>query len=113
MPIAFYTGTHWGVIGLAYAWLCMYPLVFFITAWRTCGAVGVRIVDYLRQLCRPVVAGMIMYATVYFLQPFVYGSAGDWVYLAQLMLIGIFAYAAAMLLIDRAGLRETLALIRS
>jgi len=113
MPLAFYAGSHWGVIGLAYAWLCMYPLVFFITAFRTCALVGVKLVDYLLQMTRPVAAGMIMYASVYFLQRFAYGSAGDWVYLAQLVIVGALAYGSAMVLIDRAGLRETLELIRS
>lgn len=113
MPVAFYTGTHWGVIGLAYAWLCMYPLVFFITAFRTCAAVGLNLTDYLRQMFRPVAAGIIMYATVVFLQQFVFGTIGDWLYLAQLVLAGAVSYAGAIFIIDREGFRETLELIRS
>ncbi len=112
MPLSFYAGTHWGVIGLAYAWLAMYPLVFLITASRTCAIVDVRLRDYLRQMIRPVMAGMIMYATVYFMQFFVYGSSGEWLYLLQLMLVGIAAYGSAMALIDREGLRESLELLR-
>ncbi len=112
MPMAFFTGTHWGVIGLAYAWLCMYPLVFLITAMRTCKIVNVELIDYLQQMCRPVAAGMIMYATVYFLTFFAYGYSGGWLYLLQLVLGGVLAYGGAMLLIDRNGLRETLQLIR-
>ena len=113
MPVAFYFGARWGAIGLAYAWLCMYPLVFFITAYRTCRKVGLGIVRYGRQMIRPVAAGMIMYAAVYFLQAYVYGSAGDWLYLLQLIAIGVCAYGIAMLLIDREGMLETVQLIRS
>ncbi len=113
MPVAFYFGSRWGVIGLAYAWLCMYPLVFFITAYRTCHKVGLGIGEYLLQMFRPVVAGMIMYATVYFLQGFAYGAVGDWLYLSQLVLTGAITYGVAMLLIDRNGMLETLQLIRS
>jgi O-antigen/teichoic acid export membrane protein len=113
MPAAFLFGTRWGVIGLAYAWLCMYPLVFFVTALRTCRVVGARMMDYFRQMLRPVAAGMIMYASVKFMQPHVYGGSGDWVYLLQLVLVGVIAYGTAMLLIDRAGLRETVELIRA
>jgi hypothetical protein len=91
----------------------MYPLVFLITAFRTCAKVGAGIVEYLLQMARPVAAGMIMYASVYFVQGAVYGSVGDWVYLLQLVGIGAISYAAAMLLIDRHGMRETLQLIRS
>ncbi len=54
-----------------------------------------------------------MYVTVYFMQSFAYGSVGEWLYLLQLIVVGVLAYGAAMLLIDRDGLRETLTLIRS
>jgi teichuronic acid exporter len=113
LPAAFYVGSRWGIIGLAYAWLCMYPLVFFITAFRTCARVGVGVIEYLRQMARPVAAGMIMYASVYFVQHAVFGSVGDWVYLLQLVSVGAISYGVAMLLIDRDGMRETLQLIRS
>jgi teichuronic acid exporter len=113
MPIAFVFGTRWGVIGLAYAWLGAYPLVFLATAVRTCAVVGASTLDYFRQMVRPVAAGLIMYATVIFMQQHVYGGTGDWLYLLQLVLIGVLSYTAVMLVIDRRGLRETLALIRS
>ena len=113
MPVAFYIGARWGVLGLAYAWLCVYPLVFLITAFRTCNKVGLSIGKYLLQMFKPVAAGMIMYATVYLLQGLVFGSLGDWLYLSQLVAIGAVAYCAAMLLIDRKGVSETLQLIRS
>jgi teichuronic acid exporter len=113
MPMAFYLGTHWGVLGLAYAWLAMYPVVFLITAMRTCRIVEVHLADYFRQMIRPLIAGMIMYAAVHFLQFFAYGSPSEWLYLMQLVLVGILAYIGAMALIDRPGLSETLELIRS
>lgn len=113
MPLAFFVGTRWGVIGLAYAWLCMYPVVFLATAARTCAVVGLGLPHYLGTMLRPVAAGMIMYATVYFMQRAIFGSSGEWVYLLQLVLIGAVAYGTAMMLIDRRGLRETLELIRS
>ncbi len=74
---------------------------------------GLGIVNYVLQMLRPVAAGIIMYATVYFLQGFVYGSVGDWLYLVQLITIGVITYGVAMLLIDRDGVLETLQLIRS
>jgi hypothetical protein len=97
---------------LAYAWLGMYPVVFLISAIRACKAIDVRIGEYVRQLQRPLTAGIIMYAAVYALKFLAYGTPGEWLYLIQLVLVGILAYGIAMLLIDRAGLRETLQLIR-
>jgi hypothetical protein len=70
------------------------------------------VVDYLKQMLRPVAAGMIMYAVVVFFQQHVFGSVGDWLYLIQLVMLGALSYAGAMLVIDRQGLQETLELIR-
>ena len=91
----------------------MYPVVILITATRTCRAIDVRLKEYARQMYRPLIAGIIMYAAVYALKFLVYGSPGEWLYLIQLVLVGILAYGMAMLLIDRAGLKETLELIRA
>ncbi len=113
MPVAFYIGTRWGVAGLAYAWLCAYPLVFIVTALRTCAAIGVRPGEYFRQLVRPFAAGIVMYGLVCLLRQHAYGAVGEWLYLLQLVVPGALMYLASMLIIDRASLRETLALIRS
>ena len=113
MPVAFYIGASgWGVIGLAYAWLCMYPVVFFITAIRACPLVGLSIREFFAQMIRPVTAGAVMYAAVYGTQKIAYGVPSDWFYLLQLVAAGVLSYGAAMLLIDRNGVRETLELVR-
>ena len=108
MPFAFITGTRWGVTGLAYAWLAMYPVVYLIAAIRTCRIVGVPIRGYAAQLARPLAAAVAMYVLVAGFREIAIGSPGDWLYLAQLVLGGAVAYMAAMWLIDRPALRETL-----
>jgi teichuronic acid exporter len=113
MPLAFYAGTFWGVIGLAYAWLGMYPIVFLVTAYRACSVVGVQMVDYLRELSRSFTAAVIMYVAVYLTREFVYGSPADWFYLLQLVAVGIVVYITAMVCIDRQSLREAVDLLRA
>ncbi|MFT4519672.1 MAG: teichuronic acid exporter [Halioglobus sp.] len=113
MPAAFYVGSGWGVIGLAYAWLCAYPVVFVVTAARACLAVELSALHYFAQMARPVAAGLIMYATLSFLQTFPPVIATQWVYLVALIAAGALTYGAAVLLIDRKGVTEVFALIRS
>lgn len=113
MPVAFFIGTRWGVVGLAYAWLLMYPVVFIVTAARTCAMVAVSLSDYSRQILRPLAAGLAMYAAVMWAASVAYGAPGDWTYLVQLVVTGALVYAGTMLVVDRAGLRETLELIRN
>ena len=113
MPLAFYIGTHWGVLGLAYAWLAMYPVVYLFSVFCTCRAVGVPVPDYFRQLVRPLLAGLVMYAVVLALGSLSGGVPGEWGYLLQLVLAGILAYGLAMLALDRDSLRDTVDLLRS
>lgn len=113
MPLAFYCGSHWGVIGLAYAWLCMYPVVFLITAFRACSTVQLGLALYLSQMWRPLAAAVVMYGAVLVLGLIVSGQPGQWFHLLQLVAAGALAYAVALLLIDRPGVGETLALLRS
>ena len=63
-------------------------------------------------MLRPVTAGAVMYAAVYGIQKVAYGVPSDWFYLLQLVAAGTLSYGVAMLLIDRNGVRETLALVR-
>lgn len=113
MPVAFVLGTRWGVIGLAYAWLGMYPLVFVLTAARTCRLVGVSLGDYAGQIVRPLAAGGVMYGAVYLTATLVDGASGDWLHLLLLVTVGVIGYYGAIALIDRKGLQDTLRLIRS
>ena len=113
MPVALYIGANeWSVIGLAYAWLGMYPVVFFITVFRSCPLVGLSIWKYFAQMLRPVIAGAVMYAAVYGLSLVAIGKPTDWYYLAQLVAMGAVVYLGAMMLINREGMRETMELIR-
>jgi O-antigen/teichoic acid export membrane protein len=112
MPVAFYTGTRWGVTGLACAWLAMYPVVFCIAAVRTCRIVSVPVTAFAGQMARPLAASVAMYVLVTGSRGIATGVPGDWLYLAQLVLAGVVVYAVVMVLIDREALGETLELIR-
>ncbi|MDX1734918.1 MAG: lipopolysaccharide biosynthesis protein [Halioglobus sp.] len=114
MPLAFVAGAMGGgVMGLAYAWLLMYPVVFVITAWRSCSVVGVALGDYFAQLLRPALVALVMYAAVLLLAGLLPASLGPWPRLLLLAAAGAVLYFAGMLLVARQGLKETLFLIRA
>lgn len=113
MPLAFYLGTRWGVLGLAYAWLAMYPLVFVLTLWRTLSVVRLSLPTYLGQLLKPLAGAIAMYVLVTGFSSLGYGSQGEWLRLAQMILLGVTVYGLVMWLIDRGSLQETLELIRT
>jgi O-antigen/teichoic acid export membrane protein len=41
MPLAFFAGLHWGAMGLAYAWLAVFPLLPLFTFVQARGKLGI------------------------------------------------------------------------
>ncbi len=113
MPMAFLIGARWGMLGLALAWLGMYPLVFAVTAWRSCREVALAPAAYILALVRPLMASLLMLVLVTQADPWLPGASGGWVHLGAQVLLGVVVFGGGMLLIDRRGLAETLYLIRS
>lgn len=112
MVLAFVLGSQWGVIGLAYAWMLMYPVVFLIVALRSCRAVELSLLLYLAQLRWSVAAGLIMYGCVWAFTPFVSLAFGPLGELAQLVALGAGVYVLSLWLLDRGSLSDTLSLLR-
>ena len=113
MPLAFAAGALWaGALGMAYAWLAAYPLVFLITAWRSCNAAGISVVEYLGELRKPVIAGVLMYVVVLYLGDYVHDAFSAGLRLLILAGTGAAVYLALMFFIDRSSLLQTWALLK-
>jgi teichuronic acid exporter len=59
-PPAFLLGSHWGVIGVCYAWLGAYPLVFTLIAFIAARRGGLDMGAVLFTPVQPMVAGAVM-----------------------------------------------------
>lgn len=113
MPVAFYVGAHWGALGLACAWLAMYPPVFLAVAWRSCHVVGIGLRTYLGAMLRPLAAALLMLLVVMTVGSQLPGEEGSWLHLLMLIVLGAGVYTGCMLLIDRRALADALYLVRS
>ncbi len=111
MVLAFVFGAQWGALGLAFAWLAMYPVVFLVSALRTCRVATLPLAQYLLVLWRPVVAGVAMYLVVLALPPLPADAFAPWLDLARRVLIGAAAYLGALWWLDRTAVRDVLALV--
>jgi hypothetical protein len=98
-------------LGLAFAWLAMYPVVFLVSALRTCRVATLPLAQYLLVLWRPVVAGVAMYLVVLALPPLPADAFAPWLDLARRVLIGAAAYLGALWWLDRTAVRDVLALV--
>lgn len=112
LPICFLVGTHWGVNGLACAWLIAVPLVFTFNFPRMAGAFGLTVRDVGRAVWTPVVAGAAMTGSVYacrLLTP----DLPDLARLALLIAVGASVYAFTLEMINREIRPELLRIFRA
>jgi O-antigen/teichoic acid export membrane protein len=112
MPIAFTIGVQWGAVGLALAWSCAFPIVFFVSVWRAVAQVNLRLSDFLMTMARPVFASALMYAAVIAAKTYAVRDSGELLYVTQLVLVGALAYVALLVAMNRQGLLEALRLLR-
>ena len=110
MPTAFLIGIQFGAIGLAWAWLCSFPLLTAVTAKLAGGPMGLRLSDLVRAAapglgCSILMAGAVM-AVDSMLPPLPSIAR-----LGLLVPTGAVAFLAALTLCARGTLMELVALV--
>ena len=113
-PILLIVGVHnWGLLGLSLAWLVASPFSFVQSMVRSSPVLGLG----LRQLAGAMVpaacTGFFMYGAVALARHFLLTGQGDMVRLGVLIGIGALAYGVVSLAINRKGVLEVLATVRS
>ena len=101
LPTAFYIGSHWGAVGIAWGWVVGYPLIAVPLYWKTFRTIGMQIGEYLRSL-KPALSGTgVMIAGVITLRAAVLPGHSILVHLVAEVLAGAAAYAGTLLLFHR------------
>jgi O-antigen/teichoic acid export membrane protein len=112
LPLAFYIGGHWGVDGLALAWVVAIPCVSFFRLPKMLQTVDIRPSDLVVCLRAPAVAGASMYAAVG-LARLVCEGLTPAIRLAPLIVVGAGVYIGTVLLLDRGIARDILRVVRA
>ena len=68
MPVAFYTGSFWGLLGVSLSWAIAYPWVFCLQLFLAIKVLDVRFFDIFTAMQIPIFAAILMYVGVYFLK---------------------------------------------
>ena len=112
-PPAFIVGCSWGIMGVCYAWLIGYPIVFVVNAWIASRSGKLDLKAILMTPLRPMAAGVAMLIAVWALRPILvaggYGAAA----VAMLIVAGAATYGVVMALAFRALFLEVFALLRT
>ncbi len=92
MTSAFLIGSNWGLIGICYAWLIAYPLVYSIVIIRSMRVFDIPLISYLKCLYKPIIAALGLYLAVYYAREFVPNSINAIAHFSIMIIIGVAAY---------------------
>jgi O-antigen/teichoic acid export membrane protein len=114
LPTCFYLGTRWGIGGIAAGWVVGYPFIALLIYRRVFHRIELRKRDYLSAI-EPAFVGTIIMAMAVLAFRRTLEHYTRLIGLSEEVIVGIVAYAAALLLFYRpqiARYRNALALLR-
>jgi O-antigen/teichoic acid export membrane protein len=111
MPIAFYLGCQFGVMGLALAWLLIYPLVFLANVAYSAPHLKLRFTEELSAMREPAWISGVMFGVAALARQAISGTPLQ--NLICLIFLGALTYVALSFFANREGTRETWDLIVS
>lgn len=111
MPIAFFLGVRFGVVGLAWSWVVGFPLLTAVTAKLCMPVIGTSAGRLWRAALPSLLASVGMAAVVVTIDSFAQ-ALPPVPRLALLVSSGVLAYAALIMLVARDVLSEMLGLLR-
>ena len=102
MPIAFYIGAHWGLVGISLSWLIAYPPYFYISMKIVLSTIGMKFSTYVREFAYPALFSVIMYAMVMLARELISPLIGNTVIeLVMLIFVGAVTYTGLVLAFQR------------
>ena len=103
----------WGLLGLSLAWLVASPLSFLQSMVRSLPVLGLSLRQLAGAMGPAACTGLFMYGAVALARHFLLTGQEDMVRLGVLIGVGGLAYGLVSLAINRKGVREVLATVRS
>jgi teichuronic acid exporter len=104
LPLGFYIGTRWGLAGIAWAWVVVFPIVnlpAFVIAFR---AIDGNVWQWLNAFVPSLVGCLVMVAAVLGLRAFLPATLPLPLYTTACVLTGVVAYVGTLLLVFRGRL---------
>ncbi len=112
-PPAFIVGAHWGILGVCYAWVIGYPLLFICNSFIAARYGRLEFKTLLAIPLRPMVAGVVMIIVIATLRPRLPPDLIEAGRLAVLVAAGAATYIGVMLLAFRQLAFEIVSVVRS
>jgi len=112
MPICILIATHWGLVGVSLAWVLVFPLVFLRNLSRAAPVLGLGSSEVLAAMVRPVLAALMMYASIIGTKMIFGTNVQSVAHLILLVIQGAVVYIGVIMSFHRHGFQEVLSLVR-
>ena len=109
MPVAFYVGARFDLLGLALAWVVVFPLVFMLNLARSLRFLKLQLRQIAMTIMPPAAISAAMYVTVTVAR-FALDNAPA-TRLPILVFVGVIVYGILSLTFNRDGIREIWAMV--
>ncbi|MFK8027226.1 MAG: lipopolysaccharide biosynthesis protein [Gammaproteobacteria bacterium] len=114
MPIAFYVGAHWGLVGISLSWLIAYPPYFYISMKIVLSTIGMSFGTYVREFTYPALFSGIMYLMVMLARETISPLIGNTpLELVMLIFVGAITYTGLVLAFQRDTVLQLYSMVRS
>lgn len=113
MPIAFWIGTQWGIVGVSIAWITAYPMVFTLVMLRSLHHCGVGFLQMLNCILKPFLFSAAMYLVIILPRTLQIVDFDPLVNLFVFIVIGALVYAALCWQFSRDIIDEMRGLLKS
>ena len=107
-PPAFIVGCHWGIVGVAWAWLMDYPIIYAASALIASRRGGLDIRLLMLAPVQPITAGCIMMGAVAVTRALLSDTLPEVVNFGILVMVGAATYGGVLLLLFRGLAMEVL-----
>jgi len=111
MLVAVLIGVGYGINGLAMAWVCGFPVAFFLIVKRIIRVLRISFSDYFNSISMPFIIGLIMYGSVELAEEAMIGLSPIFVLFVSII-VGVVVYVSVSLLFNRPTFIEAIRLRR-
>jgi O-antigen/teichoic acid export membrane protein len=111
-PPAFVIGCHWGIVGVAWAWLLGYPIMYAASAMIASRRGGLDTRRLLLAPVQPIAAGVLMMVAVAAVRLVLPQTLPELVVFAALVAVGAATYGGVLVILFRGLAMEVLQIFR-
>jgi len=112
MGTSFYIGSHWGINGIAFAWVFVYPVVAVPLYWKVFRTIEMPVAVYLRAVRPGLDGSIVMVIVVLLLKRFLPTTEPMWLRLALEVAAGALVYIGTVFALHGERARNFITLAR-